>query len=220
MRLARLLVLSATLVPPLQPHANPSPRPDLRVTRTLNGARLRFGGIAASSMQVFVVGGPGLRVFRHERLEPQRDGSFGVDFVLADAGLYMAFAEFVGANGWPQMTQQAFTIGSVLTPRPGEPADEPHEANGVTARIDPSHAKPGRESTLPFDLGDELPASSAEAFVVSADLTDAQHLIARDAQGTHVVFTPIFPRSGRYKVWLIVQRTGKTAAIPFVIDVS
>ena len=36
----------------------------------------------------------------------------------------------------------------------------------------------------------------------------------------HAVFAPIFPRSGRYKVWLIVQHGGRTATIPFAIDVS
>ena len=221
MRLPRLLLLSAIVVPSLQPPANPSPHADLRVTRTLNGARLRFGGIAAPALQVFVVGGPGLRVFRHERLEPQRDRSVAVDLILPDAGLYMAFAEFAGANGWTQMLQEAFTIGSVLTPRPGEPADEPHESNGMSATMDLSRARAGRESTLAFDLSDESPSSSADAFVVSADLTEAQHLVARStSQGAHLVFTPIFPRSGRYKVWLIVQRPGQTAAIPFVIDVN
>jgi hypothetical protein len=221
MRAALLLVLSATLASQLQPHASPATHPDLRVTRTLNGARLRFGGIAAPSMQLFVVGGAGQRVFRHEHLERQSDGSFAADVALADTGLYMAFAEFVPVNGWPQLTQQAFILGSALAPRPGEPVDEPHESDGVSATIDLSHVSAGVESTLAFDLSDASPGPPAEAFIASADLTDGLHLVAQDAsQGAHVVFSPIFPRRGRYKVWLIVQRSGHAATIPFVIDVN
>ena len=213
MRLALLLALSAVLTTAV--------RPAFLVTRTMNGVRLRMAGIDAQSMHLFVAGGPGLRLFRHERLEPQRDGSFAVDLAVADAGLYMAFAEFVSSRGLPQMPQQAFTVGSALAPRGGEPVDEAHESNGLTATMDASKAKSGRESPLAFDLSQEPAGAAPEAFVVSADLTEGQHLSAQStSRGSHVVFAPVFPRSGRYKVWLIVQRDSGTAAIPFVIDVN
>lgn len=214
MRLALLqsLVFSVVLTTPA--------RPAFLVTRTMDGVRLRMTGIDAQFVQLFVVGGPGLRVFRHDRLDPQHDGSFAVDLVVAEAGLYMAFAEFVPSRGGPQMAQQAFTRGSVLAPRAGQPADEPHESNGLSATMDASQAKAGRESPLTFDLSEE-PAGVAEAFVVSADLTEGQHLsVQNTSRGRHVVFAPVFPRSGRYKVWVIAQRDGVTATIPFVIDVS
>jgi len=212
-KLAVCLALSAGLATPL--------RPAFLVTRTMNGVRLRMTGIDAQSLHLFVVGGPGLRLFRHERLDPQRDGSFAVDLAVADAGLYMAFAEFVPARASPQMAQQAFTVGSVLAPRPSEPADETHESNGLSATMDASQATSGRESPLAFDLSEPPAGAMPEAFVVSADLTEAQHLSAQStSRGPHVVFAPVFPLSGRYKVWLIVQRDGSTAAIPFVISVS
>jgi len=212
-RLALVLALSAVLTTPA--------RPAFLVTRTMSGVRLRMTGIGAQSLHLFVVGGPGLRLFRQERLEPQRDGSFAADLAVADAGLYMAFAEFVASPGGPQMAQQAFTVGSVLAPRAGEPADEAHESNGLTATMEASQAKSGRESPLAFDLSEQPAGVPPEAFVVSADLTEAQHLSAQStSRGPHVVFAAVFPRSGRYKAWLIVQRDNGTAAIPFVIDVS
>jgi hypothetical protein len=212
-RAAFLLALAAVFASPA--------RADFRVTRTMDGVRLRLAGIHTQPLDLFVVGGPGLRVFRHQRLDPQRDGSFAVDLALPDAGLYMAFAEFVPRDGWPEMAQQAFTIGSVLAPRAGEPADEAHESDGFGATVDASQAKSGRESTVAFDLSGEAGSAPPEAFIVSSDLTEAQHLTAADAsRGTHVVFAPVFPRGGRYKVWLIVRLTGRTATIPFVIDVS
>jgi hypothetical protein len=212
LRLALLLALSAVLTSPAHP--------DVRVTRTVNGVRLRIAGITAEPIHLFVAGGPGLRVFRHERLDRQRDGSFAVDLALADGGLYMAFVEFAPKGGSPQMAQQAFTIGSALAPRAGETVDEAHESNGVGATIDVSQVKSGRESALAFELSDETAGAPPEAFVVSSDLTEAQHLFAQDAsRGAHVVFAPIFPRSGRYKLWLIVQHGGRTATVPFAIDV-
>ena len=213
MTLALFLALSAALTAP--------GRPAFLVTRTMNGVRLRMTGMDAQSLQLFVVGGAGLRQFRHERLDPQRDGSFAVDLAVADAGLYMAFAEFVPSPGRPQMAQQAFTVGSVLAPRAGEPADEAHESNGLSATMDASQARAGRESPLAFDLSEEVAGASPEAFVVSADLTEGQHLSAQTtSHGPHVVFAPVFPRRGRYKVWLIVHRDSGLATIPFVIDVS
>jgi len=193
----------------------------LRVTRTLTGARLRVDGISARSIRVFVVGGPGLRVFRQARLERQPDGGFAVDLALEDTGLYMAYVEFVPASGWPQMAQQAFTIGSAIAVRASEPADEPHASNGIAAAIDLAHVRAGVESPLAFDVADATLSAPAEAFIVSSDLTDAQHLAAQPTSGGgHLVFSAIFPHPGRYKVWLIAQRNGQTGTIPFVIDVN
>jgi hypothetical protein len=182
-------------------------------------------------MHLFVVGGAGLGVFRHAFPQQQTDGSFIADVPLPGDGLYMTFVEFVPAGASAQMAQQAFMIGSPLGARPDEPTDEPHVSNGIRAAIDSSHVTSGRESPLAFDLTDDVSGvplvdlesylgASAQLFVVSADLTEGQCLQPQDAsRGPHLVFSPLFPRTGRYKVWLQVQRTGLLAAIPFVIDV-
>jgi hypothetical protein len=228
---ALLLVFCAALAPPPPQITTASPRPDLRVTRTLTGTRLRISGIAAPSVDLFVVGGPGLRVFRQQHLEPQWDGSFAADLALGDAGLYMAFAEFVAASGWPQVAQQVFTTGSPLGERPGDPVDEPHVSNGIRAAMDASGVKSGGKSRLRFDVSDEASGTPvtdlegylgapAHLFVVSADLTEAQHLIPDEGHGgPRLSFSPIFPRSGRYKLWLEMRRADRVATVPFVIDV-
>lgn len=209
MRIALLAALLALLAPP-----------DFRVTRTVSGVRLRLAGVPAPHLQLFVAGGPGLRVFRQAQLDRERDGSFGVDLPLPDAAFYMAYAEFTPDGGRPQMAQQAFTTGSAMTARAGAPDDEPHESNGVSATVDMSQAKAGRESTLAFDLSEDAAGGAPELFFVSADLTEGRHVQAADgAPGRHVVFTPVFPRRGRYKVWLILPRSGRAATIPFAIDV-
>ncbi len=224
---------------------NPSVSVDLRVTRTVAGARLRVAVIDATShaavrrfalvdgkpMHLFVVGGAGLHVFRHEQPEPQQDGSFVADVALSESGLYMAFADFRPEKGLPQLYQQAFTTSSLMAGRVSEPADEPHASNGIRADMDASKVKSGVESTLTFDLADEmsgapttdlerLSGSSAQLFIVSTDLTDGRHLDSQDAdRGPRIVFAAVFPHPGRYKAWLEVLRAGRLTTIPFLIDV-
>jgi len=217
---------------------------EMRVTRTVSGVRLRLAitdrvthlPVSPSvtrdtPMHLFVVGGSGLRVFRHEQPHAQQDGTFVSDVALRETGLYMAFAEFVPDNGTPQMAQQAFTTAGPLASRLGEPVDEPHVWNGIRAVLSPTEIKSGAANALAFDLAEEAsgaPVSDLEPFlgafahlfVVSADLTEGQHLIQNgDARGPRVTFSPIFPRTGRYKLWLEIQRGGELATIPFVLEV-
>jgi hypothetical protein len=218
---------------------------DIRVTRTLTGVRLRVAVTDAVTrapvrrlaviddkpLHLFVVGGAGLRVYRHELPELQHDGSFSADLDLPEAGLYMAFAEFVPERGWPQLVQQAFTTGSGFAARTGDPADEPPVSNGIRGAVDASELKSGGVSRLAFDLADDASGApvrdlepylgaSAHLFVVSSDLTEGQHLRAQDDQrGPRIVFAPLLPRKGRYKMWLQVQRAGNPSTIPFAIDV-
>jgi len=216
----------------------------MRATRTVNGVRLRLAitdrvthtqaprsFTGDTPMHLFVVGGAGVRVFRHEQPHAQRDGTFVSDVALPETGLYMAFAEFVPDRGSPQMAQQAFTTAGPLASRPGDPVDEAHVSNGVRAALSTAEIKGGSVDTLAFDLAEDTsgaPVSDLEPylgafahlFVVSADLTEGQHLIPDgDARGPRLTFSPIFPRTGHYKMWLEVQRGGRVATIPFVLAV-
>lgn len=219
---------------------------DLRVTRTVTGVRLRvavssgtahapvrrFALVDGKPMHLFVVGGTGLHVFRHEQPEPQPDGSFSADVTLPEAGVYMAFADFQPEGGTPQFYQQAFTTASLIAGHASEPADEAHVSSGIRAEMDASKVKSGVESALTFDLAEEASGApvadlerlfgpSGQLFIVSADLTEGRLLDAVEAQrGPRLTFTPVFPRAGRYKMWLQVLRGGgHVATIPFVIDV-
>lgn len=218
---------------------------DMRVTRTVAGARLRlavtdsstrailrsFGVVHDHPMHVFVVGGSGLRVFRHEIPEQQRDGSFQADVALPESGVYMAFAEFGPSGAAPQWFQQTFSNGTMLPVRPGDPADEPHSVNGIRATLDAARAASGTDSTIVFTVDDESSGAaiadlepylgeSGHLFVVSADLTEGFYLTPQDGgRGPRLAFTTLFPRPGRYKLWLELQRAGHLATIPFVLDV-
>jgi hypothetical protein len=218
---------------------------DMRVTRTVTGARLRlavsdsrrhailrsFRAVHDHPMHLFVVGGSGLRVFRHEFPEQQRDGSFQADVALPESGAYMAFAEFEPLGAPPQWFQQTFTNGTVLPVRPGDPVDEPHAVSGIRATLDASRAASGGESALLVTVDDESSGAAiadlepylggaGHLFVVSADLTEGFYVTSQDGgRGPRLAFTTLFPRPGRYKLWLELQRAGRLSTIPFVIDV-
>jgi hypothetical protein len=207
---------------------------DLRVTRTVAGVRLRLTVTDARTqatlrsfvqreqpMQLFVVGGSGLRVFRHEHPEQQRDGSFQADVSLSEPGTYMAFATFEPLGASPQWFQQAFTTGGML-PGHTDPADEPHAADGITATLDAGEARSGAEGTIAFTVEDDASGAridSAHLFIASADLTEGAFLAAQgDGRGPRIAFTTLFPRPGRYKLWVELERASRITTIPFVID--
>jgi hypothetical protein len=97
--------------------------------------------------------------------------------------------------------------------------------------MDASKVKSGVESSLTFVLADDMSGAPttdlerlsgplAQLFIVSADLTEGRHLDPQDAdRGPRIVFAPVFPHPGRYKIWLEVMRAGRLTTIPFVIDV-
>jgi hypothetical protein len=219
---------------------------DMHVTRTLSGARLRltvdhaathqrvrrFDAVHAAPMQLFVAGGPGLTVLRHERPRQEPDGSFTTDLPLPAAGPYMAFAEYLPSGGTPQFFQQAFGLGEMVVPPKGDVADEPHADGGLRGTMDASHLTRGVQSTLSFALTDASSGSGvadlepfddapAQVFAVSADLTESVHAYADgDGRGPAVTVSTLFPRAGRYKLWLEVRRAGQTASLPFVVNVQ
>jgi len=59
-------------------------------------------------------------------------------------------------------------------------------------------------------------------FMVSADLTDADHSHPIDfaAKGPTLKFSVRPPRPGLFKIWVQFQRAGKVVTVPFGLDVS
>jgi hypothetical protein len=218
---------------------------DLRATPTLTGARLRItvkqpGGIAIvrrfatvheRPMHLFVVGA-GLDFFAHEYPVQQPDGVFMADVTLPRPGPYMAIVEFLPEGGTPQMFQQAFTTGSAFG-RVVRPAVDtaPKIVDGMRVTLDASLAKPGERQPVTLQIDDAAtgaPIADREAYLGAAalmvllppDLTEAVHEHpAMGAEGAPIVFRPLIPRAGVFKVWIRFQRAGRAATAAFVIDV-
>ena len=217
---------------------------DLRATPTLSGVRLRlavtdpstraivrrFETVHERPMHLFVVS-EGLEFFAHEHPAQQPDGVFMLDVALPQRGAYMAIADFVPVGGTPQTFQQAFATGESFGRRPLPPGDvAPKTIDGMRISLDPS-LKSGEAGTLTFHVDDAVTGmpvtdlepylgASAHLLIVSADLTEAIHgHPTADEKAAILAFAPVIPRSGRYKLWLQVQRRGIVSTAAFVVDV-
>lgn len=216
---------------------------DLRATPTTNGVRLRLSVKAPGSnaivrrftvvherpMHLFVVGDR-LQFFAHEHPVQQADGVFMLDVALPRPGPYMAIAEFLPEQGTAQLFQQVFTTGAAIDAAPPPAVDvAPKVVDGIRVSLDVSALKAGHVSTLVARVEDAASGAEvtdlepylgarAHVLIVAADLTEAIHGHPEDTRTPGLTFTPIIPRSGRYKLWIQVQRGGVVSTIPFVIE--
>jgi hypothetical protein len=217
---------------------------DLRVTPTLNGARLRLGIlhprtrailrkfdiVHGRQVDLFVIS-QDLEFFSHEQPVQQPDGIFMVDVALPRAGPYMAIAEFLPDGGTPQLSQQAFTTGEPFA-RDIKPAPDTTAriVDGMRVSVDATKLSAGQLSPLTFRIDDAAsgapitdlePALDAAAHVlmVSADLTEAVRAHSDTGSGPEATVTLLVPKAGRYKAWLQVQRHGRVSTAAFVLDV-
>jgi hypothetical protein len=91
----------------------------------------------------------------------------------------------------------------------------------------------GREAVLTFEVNDArtgAPATDLEPylgaaghlFMVSADLTDADHSHPTDfaTTGPRLSFHIRPPHSGTYKLWVQFQRSGRVVTVPFIVPVK
>jgi hypothetical protein len=219
---------------------------DLRATPTLAGVRLRlavtdpsthaivrrFETVHERAMHLFVVS-EGLDFFAHEHPVQQRDGVFMLDVALPQRGPYMAITEFLPRGATPQTFQQAFMTGESFVRHPAPALDAaPKTIDGMRVSIDASLLKGGEAGKLTFRIEDAVSGSpvtdlepylgaSAHLLIVPVDLTEAIHgHPTADDKGPVVTFAPVIPRSGRYKLWLQVQRRGVVSTAAFVVEAT
>jgi hypothetical protein len=183
-------------------------------------------------MHLFVIGDD-LEYFAHDHPAQQPDGVFMLDVTLPKAGIYMAVAEFLPEGGTPQTVQQMFTTGDPFGRRVNVATDtEPKTVDGMRVRIDPSSIRAGGVGALAFKVEDVATGApivdlepylgaSAHLLAAAVDLTEAIHgHPTEDVRGPDLVFKPLVPRAGRYKVWIQFQRAGRVSTAAFVIDVT
>lgn len=191
-----------------------------------------FSEIHERTVHLFIIGRD-LSYFAHEHPEKTATG-----FELAanlEPGAYVLVADFVPAAGAPQLVQRAIvTPGSGASPFTTvevEPDLSDKVVNGVRISLSVD-VKPQRESVLRFTLRDHASGAgltdlepflgaAGHLMIVNADITVALHAHpeGRSSAGPVVVFGPVFPGPGIYKVWAQFQREGKIVTAPFVIDV-
>jgi hypothetical protein len=200
--------------------------------------RTKFVTVHERPFHLFIVSRD-LAYFDHVHPQVQKDGSLALDLALPGPGMYMLYGDFYPTGGTPQLLQASLvTPGYVGSPFPN-PAGLQAEADvtkvvdghRVTLTVPPLAA--GREAVLTFDVSDArtgAPVTDLEpylgaaghVFMVSADLTDADHSHPTDfgTKGPRLSFHVRPPQTGNYKIWVQFQRAGKVVTVPFVVVVT
>jgi hypothetical protein len=201
-----------------------------------SGAPVRdFVQVHDRSLHLFVISRD-LERFSH--VHPTQAG--GGTFVLAepfDEGTYLIVADFLPAGGTPQMLHRVVSTpgysGAMFPPPPTLKAGPKEQIvdGGLRIRLDASGLSALDPATLAFKVADAVtgvPVTDLEPYlgasghllVVSPDLTAAVHGHPEGppTSGPDVVFNPILPAPGVYKLWVQVQRAGRVFTVPFVIE--
>ena len=201
-----------------------------------------FAEVHERIFHLFVVSDD-LAGFHHIHPELGKNGSLEVDLTLPRAGRYQLYADFVPADGTPQLlARTVYTSGHVDDPasnRPHlEPDTGPKHAGGslVELQLPPGagliagesqafrlHFRDGTSGVPLTDLELYLGAP-AHLLVVSSDLVDAVHshpaVQFSSVNGPDVVFEAVFPRPGIYRMWVQFQRQGRVELAAFTVAAS
>jgi catechol 2,3-dioxygenase-like lactoylglutathione lyase family enzyme len=195
-----------------------------------------FTEIHERLFHLFIVGRD-LSHFEHVHPEKGREG-FEIAVDLAP-GAYVLIADFVPSDGTPQLVQHAIVTpgyrGSAFAPADLRMDIADKTVGGVRVSL-AGYAEAGKDSVLRFTLrdvttgapvGDLEPylGASGHLLAVNADLTHAIHghpeereqRDARTAAGGEILFAPVLPQPGVYKLWVQFQRKGTVFTVPFAI---
>jgi hypothetical protein len=176
-----------------------------------------------------------LSYFAHEH--PVRAGDAFELAVDLPPGAYVVVADFLPSAGTPQMVQQAIvTPGYTASPFVSNATLEVDAAervvDGLRIRVDSADVRSGRAGLLRFVVSDAAsgaPVTDLEPYlgapghllIANPDLTETIHAHpeGRTAGGPDVLFGPVIPSPGLYKLWVQVQRRGRVITAPFVVRV-
>jgi hypothetical protein len=151
--------------------------------------------------------------FAHEHPERRPDGSFQLPIRLPQSGMYRVLADFYPQGGTPQLIAKSLLVG------PGPQVAVPEAPGNMEIRLRTEPAQPvtGQRTMLFFDVN---PAAGLEPWLgawghllmASEDLLDMVHVHPKWEYQPEVAptvqFNVIFPRPGKYRVWVQMQRLG------------
>ena len=191
-----------------------------------------FSEIHERTLHLFIIGRD-LSYFPH--VHPDRkDSGFELPVDL-DPGVYVLVADFAPSAGAPQLVQRVIvTPESVVSPFASAdvtPDLTDKIVDGVRISLT-ADARAQRATALRFTLRDHAsgaPPTDLEPYlgaaghllIVNSDITVAIHAHPEGSAtaGPEVMFSPIFPSPGVYKLWVQFQRKGRVLTAPFAIAV-
>lgn len=176
-----------------------------------------------------------LEKFEHLHPEPQPDGRLELIWTPPSAGRYHLFLDIVPAGALPQLLEAV-----VQMPGPnvsaGAAASMTATRDGVQASLEAGEFVAGQWSRLVFKLSDATSGAAldgwepwlgawAHIFSIRDGATEPHHAhpdehdAVRDGPITSVGLDILFPRSGRFGVWVQIQRKGAVVTLPFRVEV-
>lgn len=175
-----------------------------------------------------------LERFEHLHPESRPDGHLGLTWTPPAPGRYHLFLDIVPAGALPQLLESVVLVPG-RTPPPAEPPGLDATRDGVQALLEAGEVIAGEWARLTFRLTDAATGERldgwepwlgawAHLFAVREGATDPQHGhpeehdVTRDASQSTVALDVLFPRPGRYGVWLQIQRRGRVVTLPFRIE--
>ena len=178
-----------------------------------------------------------LSTFVHAHPEQRDGGVFVLDQVLTP-GEYMLIADFLPVGGTPQVIHRAIVTPGYAGPLFNDPpklavTPEAQTIDGLRVRLEPGNVTALRRASLRFHVSDAATGAevrdlepylgaSGHLLLVNGNLTVALHGHPAGTQtaGPEILFDPVLPKAGPYKLWLQFQRKGRVVTVPFVIEVA
>jgi len=218
------------------------------VVHPLTGAPVKaFAEVHDRLFHLFIVSRDMSEWF-HEHPVPQKDGSFTLRHTIPKAGHYVLFSDFMPLGGGPQMIATPFSTagfdGDLASSIPALTPDTSFtkSADGVIVELSAGPAKlvSGEETDVPIRFVDEKTGEPVKdlqrylgafghAMMLSEDMTEHVHAHPEEmlegtaitgGGGPDLVFHALFPKPGRYRIWLQFQRNNRLSMIPFTVRVS
>lgn len=185
--------------------------------------------------------------FQHIHPAFQPDGSFVIETVLPQPGIYKLYCDFYPAEGLPQVLQthlvtagfQPDLFASIPQLVPDTTLTRTADGMKIDLTLDPPTIIAGRETTLKYYLTDEKTgdpvtdlrpylAAWGHTLILSQDQSDYIHSHPTETVpdtadretlrgGPHVTFGAIFPRPGIYRIWSQFLRGETLTTVSFTV---
>lgn len=178
-----------------------------------------------------------LQVFEHVHPTVRDEGHLTLTWTAPRSGRYHFLLNVVPAGALPQLLEAVVVVNGEEPPSVPLTTTKSSERDGIRATIESNVEMAGNWSYLTFKLTDAATGEAlsgwetwlgawAHLFAIREGATEPVHshpdegVEVRTPSETNITVEVLFPRPGRYGVWLQLQRNGTVTTLPFVVDVA
>jgi hypothetical protein len=178
-----------------------------------------------------------LQVFEHVHPVVGENGHLTLTWTAPRAGRYHFLLDIVPSGALPQLLESVVIVNGEDPPAAPFTPTRSAEVDGIRASMETNVEMAGNWSYLTFKLADAATGEPltgwetwlgawAHLFAIREGATEPVHahpdegVEVRTATDTNITLEVMFPRPGRYGVWLQLQRNGKVTTLPFFVEVT